>query len=101
MWRAYRKRGSPLFSFWAWSCCSLSGHSILGKIMHLRFGLSLFMRTLIIAVALLSLAQLGVAQFVPASPPIADPTDTRFKGVKEDWTSPALQSSNLKPAPPV
>jgi hypothetical protein len=69
--------------------------------MHIRFGLSLFMRTLIFGIALLSLAQMGRAQLVPASPPIADPADTRFKGVKEDWTSPALRTSNLKPAPPV
>jgi hypothetical protein len=54
--------------------------------MHLKFGLSVFMRTLLLAIALLSLAQMGAAQLVPASPPIADPADTRFKGVKEDWT---------------
>src|SRR5260370_31811873 len=59
------------------------------------------MRTLILAIALLSLAQTVAAQLIPASPPIADPADARFKGVKEDWTSPALSSSNLRPAPPV
>jgi len=36
---------------------------------------------------------------VPASPPIADPSDTRFDGVKEDWTSPALKNSKLNPVP--
>src|ERR1700730_3940068 len=69
--------------------------------MHLKFGVSVFSRTLILATALLSLAQMAVGQLVPASPPIADPADARFKGVKEDWTSPALTSSNLKPAPPL
>jgi hypothetical protein len=69
--------------------------------MHLKFGLSVFTRTLILAIALLSLAQMAVGQLVPASPPIADPADARFKGVKEDWTSPALTNSNLKPAPPL
>src|SRR5260370_9689165 len=70
--------------------------------MHLRFGLSVFMRTLILAITVLSLAQMAAAQLLPASPPIADPADTRFKGVKEDWTSPALSSSsNLRPAPPI
>jgi hypothetical protein len=69
--------------------------------MHLRFGLSLFMRTLILAIALFSLAQMAAAQLVPASPPIADPSDARFKGVREDWTSPALTNSNLKPARPL
>ena len=38
---------------------------------------------------------------MPASPPIADPADTRFVGAKEDWTTPALTTSNLKPAPPL
>ena len=52
-------------------------------------------------IILLSLCQVAAAQFVPASPPIADPADTRFTGVKEDWTSPALGSSNLKPAQPL
>ena len=47
------------------------------------------------------LAQVGRAQFQPASPPIADPADTRFSAVKEDWTSPSLSHSNLIPAPPV
>jgi len=47
------------------------------------------------------LAQISAAQFEPSSPPIADPADTRFRGVKEDWTSPSLRSSNLKPAPPL
>ena len=59
------------------------------------------MRTLILAIALLPLAQMAGAQLVPASPPIADPADARFRGVKEDWTSPALRTSNLKPAPPL
>lgn len=45
--------------------------------------------------------QVSVAQFVPASPPIADPADTRFKATKEDFTSPALSTSNLKSAQPI
>ncbi len=52
-------------------------------------------------ISLIFLSQTGAAQFVPASPPIADPADTRFKGVKEDWTSPALKTSSLKPAEPL
>ena len=42
-----------------------------------------------------------VAQFVPASPPIADPSDSRFDGVNEDWTSPALSTSHLTLVPPL
>ena len=47
------------------------------------------------------LSQFSTAQFLPASPPIADPADARFDSVKEDWTSPALTNNNLKPAPPL
>ena len=43
----------------------------------------------------------GNAQLLPASPPIANPGDTRFRGVKEDWTSPALNTSTLKPIEPL
>jgi len=50
---------------------------------------------------LLLLPHTSVAQFEPASPPIADPADTRFNGVKEDWTSPALSGSGLRPARPL
>jgi hypothetical protein len=45
--------------------------------------------------------QSSAAQFVPASPPIADPADTRFDNVKEDWTSPALSTSSLMEVPPL
>jgi dienelactone hydrolase len=41
------------------------------------------------------------AQIEPATPPLANPLDTRFAGVKEDFTSPALDSSTLKPATPL
>jgi hypothetical protein len=60
-----------------------------------------FMRTCALGIALLLLGRISAAQLVPASPPIADPADGRFKGVNEDWTSPALSNSNLKPADPL
>jgi dipeptidyl aminopeptidase/acylaminoacyl peptidase len=41
------------------------------------------------------------AQFIPASPPIADPSDPRFRSVKEDWTTPALTTSSLHPVDPL
>jgi len=50
---------------------------------------------------LLLLQNTSSAQFVPASPPLASLPDKRFEGVKEDWGSPALTGSNLKPARPV
>src|SRR5689334_23709627 len=64
------------------------------------------MKTLALQFALLFLSQIFSpqgcsAQFVPASPPIADPADARFQGVKEDWSSPALKTSNLTPVPPL
>jgi hypothetical protein len=58
-------------------------------------------RILVLGTALLSLAPNSAAQFVPASPPIADPTDRRFAGVTEDWTSPSLSGSHLVPVPPL
>ena len=60
-----------------------------------------FIKFTLLLLSQLFLSQISVAQFVPASPPIADPADTRFQGVKEDWTSPALKTSSLKPAPPL
>jgi hypothetical protein len=54
-----------------------------------------------VAAFLLGLVLTGRAQLAPASPSIADPKDTRFMGVSEDWTSPALRKSNLRPVPPL
>lgn len=39
------------------------------------------------------------AQFEPASPPIANPSDQRFVGISEDFTTPTLSTSTLKAAP--
>jgi hypothetical protein len=58
------------------------------------------MTALALGIALLSLASTVAAQ-LPASPPIADPADNRFRGVTEDWTSPALGGSHLLPVAPV
>jgi hypothetical protein len=76
-------------------------NSNLEKMMQRNFPPYVFMRIIALGIAFLSLAQTGIAQFVPASPPIADPADTRFKGVKEDWTSPAVTASDLRPVPPL
>ncbi len=62
---------------------------------------SIIMKTLALAIALLCLAPKIAAQFVPASPPIADPNDQRFVGVTEDWTTPALSGSHLMPVQPL
>jgi hypothetical protein len=74
--------------------------------MQRRLRLPVLMKTSIFKIALLFLtqvflSQIGAAQFVPASPPIADPTDTRFESVKEDWTSPGLKTSKLQPVQPM
>lgn len=45
---------------------------------------------------LLILVRVSTAQYDRALPPIADPADKRFVGVKEDWTSPALNASSLR-----
>jgi hypothetical protein len=48
-------------------------------------------------IVILFLAQFAAAQLEPALPPIADPADKRFASVKEDWTTPSLSASSLKP----
>lgn len=58
-------------------------------------------RALAVVLAFISLARVGCAQPEPASPPVADPADKRFAGVEEDWTSPAMATSNLRPARPL
>ena len=63
--------------------------------------MTLIMRSLALGIALLSLATASTAQFDRISPPIADPADKRFEGVTEDWTSPALGTSHLKPVRPL
>jgi hypothetical protein len=60
-----------------------------------------FIQILALSAIILSLGQTGSSQLSPASPPVADPSDTRFQGVQEDWTSPALTTSHLKPARPL
>lgn len=62
---------------------------------------SVFLRALTLGLTLLSLRGISAGQLIPASPPIADPADARFKGVTEDWTSLGLSSSNLRPVPPL
>ena len=59
------------------------------------------MKAVVICITLISLQRVTRAQLEPASPPIADPTDKRFEGVHEDWTSPALSTSNLRPMRPL
>ncbi len=57
-------------------------------------------KALLFAIAFLFMTR-TISPQEPATPPIADPADTRFQGVQEDWTSPALAGSNLKPVRPV
>lgn len=58
-------------------------------------------KTLALAILVLSIAQICTAQFLPATPPIANPADTRFVGAQEDFTTPSLSTSKLMPAPPL
>jgi hypothetical protein len=69
------------------------------------FGLQLsarwkFSRALAAAVLLLASAGNALAQ-LKASPPLADPSDTRFAGAHEDWTTPSLEDSHLLPTQPL
>jgi len=60
-----------------------------------------FIRTQALVSALLLSVSIGHAQYTPVSPPVADPSDTRFKAVHEDWTTPALTGSSLLPVRPL
>jgi len=60
-----------------------------------------FIRTLALVSALLLSVSVGHAQYTPVSPPVADPSDTRFKAVHEDWTTPGLTGSSLLPVRPL
>jgi hypothetical protein len=62
---------------------------------------SVFLQQFAFLIAVLFLARFAAAQFEPALPPIADPADARFRGAKEDWTSPSLSTSHLMPAQPL
>jgi hypothetical protein len=44
---------------------------------------------------------LSLAQTLPAPSPVVDPSAANFENVHEDWTSPALATSDLKPARPL
>jgi len=72
---------------------------VLLRMLSLEVGLLFFPQIFVSQIFLLS--ELSAAQFEPASSPIADLGDTRFRGVKEDWTSPSLRNSNLRPAAPL
>jgi hypothetical protein len=61
----------------------------------------LSLKKLLVAAGLWWVTALAAAQFAPASPPIADPNDTRFEGVEEDWTTPALSGSHLRAVRPL
>lgn len=58
-------------------------------------------RGILLGIALLTLMRHSAAQLLPATPPVADPSDVRFAGVTEDWSTPSLGSSHLRPVPPL
>lgn len=58
-------------------------------------------KSLVLVITFLSLVKIGAAQHDLASPPIADPRDTRFKAVSEDWTTPSLKTSHLRSIQPM
>jgi hypothetical protein len=69
--------------------------------MSRQLQISIFTRTFVVGIVLLFLSRSGSAQSVIAPPLIADPADKRFVGVDEDWTTPALSKSHLRPVQPL
>lgn len=62
---------------------------------------SIFTRTFVLGIVLLFFLRSGTAQSAIAPPLIADPADKRFVGVDEDWTTPSLSKSHLRPVQPM
>jgi hypothetical protein len=58
-------------------------------------------RALTLASTLLLTARAGVAQIEHITSAATDSVDTRLRGVQEDWTSPSLAGSHLKPSRPI
>jgi len=56
---------------------------------------------LFFALIVCSLPANCLAQFEPASPPVADPRDHRFDTVHEDWSTPSLTGTSLLPVRPL
>src|SRR5215467_12652341 len=72
------------------------------KLMCRKLSSPVSARNLLLAVILLSVTAVCPAQQLePATPPIANPADTRFRDVREDWTTPDLGTSDLRPVGPV
>lgn len=67
----------------------------------MRHSLLRFCPSLALAAVIFAANIAAHAQYQEASAPIANPLDTRFANVKEDFNLPGLQSSSLKPVPPL
>src|SRR5580698_6653304 len=59
------------------------------------------LKVLALAGGLLFPTKLSPAQISSAPPPVEDSASASYGDVHEDWTSPALTTSNLKPAKPL
>lgn len=59
------------------------------------------LKKVVLCFALACLPSIAPGQLDTGSPPVADPSDTRFRGVVEDLTTPALATSSLRPVPPL
>ena len=58
-------------------------------------------RAQFLVILMLSMAASCLAQLIPATPPIADPTDPRFGVITEDLSSPAITKGELVPEAPI
>jgi hypothetical protein len=61
----------------------------------------ILLQFLALGIAVMLFPGTSAAQLLPASPPVADPSDHRFDGVQEDWNTPALTGSSLRTARPL
>lgn len=64
-------------------------------------GFGFLVRVFLLSITVVSFSPASYGQLLPASPPIADPADHRFEGITEDFTTPDLKNTHLRPASPV
>lgn len=65
--------------------------------MSVKYCPGFLLKAFALVVALILLGGVSAAQFERATAPIADPRDARFRGVTEDWNTPSLSTSSLRP----
>lgn len=65
--------------------------------MFVKYLFEFLIKVVAFVLAFILLSGIAVAQLERAATPVADPADRRFVGVTEDWNTPSLATSSLRP----